>query len=43
MVRSVEPRAELSDDWIAGFQAGVAQAREEYELRIGLLETVLAD
>ena len=33
----------MTDDWVAGFQAGLAQARAEYEPRIAALETRIAE
>ena len=43
MVLAMEPRALMSEDWTAGFQAGLAQARQEYEPRIAALEAQVAE
>lgn len=39
----MELRAEASEDWLAGFQAGLDQARGEFETRIAELEAMLAE
>ncbi len=39
----MEPRAGLSADWTAGFEAGVAEAQGQYEPRIATLEARIAE
>jgi transposase len=43
MIPAMDTSALMSEDWTAGFQAGLARARQEYEPRIAALEAQVAE